>query len=852
MDVLHQRLQGHCVLDFWLDKKNISINIIEDVLEYFYVIKDEKMQLQVVIHENVFRMLTAARGRKRLTVLVEKIRKFVEEGQRITDRRNRKLSSARNFYKIRVNKSLRLIYAVHREEDSPPVVTLLDIGDHDFGEKSHHEKFLKNLAHKYENLDGVLENWQPQNEPVEEIDVGQNWNFGRYYCCTDEDLLRLEQNPNAQLWWQLEEEQKKYLNQPGPIVLRGSAGSGKTTIALYRLMSWTTGGQGKSLYVTFSESLKKRANEEFNLLHRDSRKVSFKTMEEICRSLLSDEDAERFKPENYVSCAQFEAFLRKRQKSDQAEIFWEEIRGIIKGCLYLAKLNVPQKILTEKEYLNLPDIGLSAGDSLFDARERKNVYKIACLYQNWLEKHNFWDDLDMASSVLFNPKKQHCDEISQLVVDEVQDLTPFHLQILLNQGVAPAAIFLTGDADQSIYPSMFRWQRLTSQIYNYLEEKNFTSKSGKVKQPEIGLLRKNYRSSQHIVELGNRLVDWRREHLNGSGEKFESRRADGEPVAWLSKSLIGKMLKIDTVLSVDIMILVPTERMRQELIGDEGVFKNNKGSVFTIHESKGLEEKTVFLYGFFTEYFGFWPFSLKKGADKNYHRVRYQVNLLNVALTRAQDELLIVDDYRPDHWSPLENISNMDVPSSVSLLESILERVDDEQDIVRKAKELENNENWFQAAENWKKSGRDTEFFRCLGTYYSIREEWAVAAENFKKAGLLVASSKCYEKADLFDDALVVLLNSSETELELKEFLSDPKRISRLRRDFGRKIFDLTVFPPYLLSVIGFFRYNQSLLLNSCHDIGLHANFPGEKQGKNFLNRHEFAVAIKNLQDFFD
>ena len=72
-----------------------------------------------------------------------------------------------------------------------------------------------------------------------------------------------------------------------------------------------------------------------------------------------------------------------------------------------------------------------------------------------------------------------------VIVDEAQDIDPSLLQLLVALCTSPGRLFLTADANQSIYGSGFRW----SDVHDSLKFRGRT-----------GVLRLNHRSTAEIGE----------------------------------------------------------------------------------------------------------------------------------------------------------------------------------------------------------------------------------------------------------------------------------------------------------------------------------------------------------------
>jgi DNA replication protein DnaC len=66
-----------------------------------------------------------------------------------------------------------------------------------------------------------------------------------------------EKSANPDLW--LSSKQKQFVEKEMPVLLTGSAGSGKTTILIYHALRKSLGNNNKVLYVTYNKFLQKEA-----------------------------------------------------------------------------------------------------------------------------------------------------------------------------------------------------------------------------------------------------------------------------------------------------------------------------------------------------------------------------------------------------------------------------------------------------------------------------------------------------------------------------------------------------------------------------------------------------------------
>lgn len=766
------------------------------------------MLAKVLIEESVYLWIKKNKRKARLGTIINKINDFVINGEKASTR-EQKLFAGQRIYKTRFNDGQRLIYSVKgRLEQQNVVVRLLQIGDHDSGDSAYkNREQLVNQPLSWE----FMEHWD-SNTDLSDPPAGVV--LSRCYAWHQEDDgLRLEQNSSADLWWLLDEAQDELKGKSGPIILRGTAGSGKTTIALYRLMEWYVPHNLPSLYITYSEKLKSHAEKSFKELVRQDKQVLFKTIDQLCLALIPEDKKEFFQPDQHVNFVQFETFLANRQCRISAHMLWEEFRGILKGCFYLA--TTEQKVLDFKQYQNLNLIKLAQTDSLFAEREREQVYKLFENYQRWLKDEKKWDDMDLARCA-FQYVEQHTQHYAQVIVDEVQDLTTYHLQIILALTTQPETLFLTGDAHQSIHPSRFQWERLKDQVYGYLQLKKKAQLVYRNVPNSVQHIKKNYRCSKEIIHLINALASWRSEHFGDDSEQLEAVESESKAICAMTLSdIVNKSLLNTQKMAANIMILVPDEAQKQLLINKEnGLLRHCTSNVFNIHESKGLETTSVILYGFFEKYgsdFQRVGHVYKKDQAGLQHRLRYLVNLFNVACSRAKSELILLDSQLPD-WQPLTVIQQRDNHIAQDFLKNILSRESTYDEYEEQAIKLEENHNWQQAAGTWEKINRLKDAHRCLAKFHTEKQEWLSAAQHYQHAELFAEAYTYYEKAESYQDALIVLLQmptSQDTHSKINDFFDNPKKIAKIRGNFGQKILEKIIEENSSVAPSILFRYSK-------------------------------------------
>ena len=217
---------------------------------------------------------------------------------------------------------------------------------------------------------------------------------------SEEEFQHLFDSGGDELELKLCREQYEILRSPGPILLAGSAGSGKTTVAVHRLVAAAQEREPVSaLYLSYSAPLVEHARglyRDLMLARRlnpdhdpDRRTPQFFTFSDLYRSLVPRDLREhQARP---MSESLFREWFRKAGRSLDPALVWEELCSILKG----ACLAPSQAMLDEEAYFEL---GKKRAPLFVD--ERPEIYKIAQRYQEWLAEEGRSDRIDLCRRAL--------------------------------------------------------------------------------------------------------------------------------------------------------------------------------------------------------------------------------------------------------------------------------------------------------------------------------------------------------------------------------------------------------------------------------------------------------------------
>jgi len=431
-----------------------------------------------------------------------------------------------------------------------------------------------------------------------------------------------------------DDEQEAVRRLPAPLVLVGSAGSGKTAVTLAKLRE----AEGRVLYVTQSAYLARSALSlyEAHGYDNDAQDAEFLSYREFVETL-------RVPAGREVRFEAFRGWFDRHRAATRllgeidAHALFEEFRGVIGAR--------PGGPLALADYC-----ALGARQSLLAPAAREAAHALYARYREWLAQTRQYD-LNLVAhewQPLAQPSYDH------IVIDEVQDLTAVQLALVLACLKRPGQFLLAGDSNQIVHPNFFSWSTVKTLFWHGL---------GGEAAPDrpLHLLQANYRNTEAVTGLANRLLKIKQARFGSIDREsnFLVRSTAGEPgeVSLLAASEATlKRLDAATHASVQHAVIVLRDEdkpaARQQL---------RTPLVFSVHEAKGLEYPHVVLLGIVSgqraaysevcegvsagdlereqlEYR-----RAKDKADKSLELYKFYVNALYVALTRAVRTLTVVE-----------------------------------------------------------------------------------------------------------------------------------------------------------------------------------------------------------------
>lgn len=363
-----------------------------------------------------------------------------------------------------------------------------------------------------------------------------------------------------------DDEQQGIFQFHPPLIIIGSAGSGKTVLVLEKLKQLT----GNVAYISLSNYLVENARKMYyaNGYENEESEVDFLSFHQYLETWQIPQGKE-------ISFRVFEQwFNRHAQSSKLNEPYrvYEEFKGVLTGSpLHTA-------FLSKEEY-----VSLGIKQSIFTIDKRDAVYDLFTKYMQWMKENNYYDSNILSFEYLHLVQPRY----DYIIVDEVQDITGIQLKCIMQSLSNKDHFILTGDSNQIVHPNFFSW----SKIKTYLHQHGAGGK-------EVKILQTNYRNSPQVVQLSNALLKIKNLRF-GSIDKESNYLINtisthqGEVQLMEDDDKVKAELNRRTQNSTHYAVIVAENNLKEEA---RRHFKTPL--IFSVQEAKGLEYDNVILINF--------------------------------------------------------------------------------------------------------------------------------------------------------------------------------------------------------------------------------------------------------------
>ncbi len=517
------------------------------------------------------------------------------------------------FYRARLNDADRLLFTLVSSAGGTAALMLEVIRKHDYAKS----RFLRGAQIDAANIDEAK---------IADADLAQAQASALplRYLHPERGAIHLLGKPIS-----FDEAQQAVYQQAAPLIVVGSAGSGKTALTLEKLKQ----AAGEVLYVTHSAFLAQSARDLYfsQGFERADQEASFLSLREFIETL-------RVPVGNEAGWSRFAAwFTRLRQafRDIDAHQAFEEIRGVIAAQA--------DGVLSRESYR-----GLGVRQSIFAEDQRDALYDVFEKYCQWLAQDGLFD-LNLLAHERLSLTAPRYDFI---VIDEVQDLTAVQLALILKTLNKPGQFLLCGDSNQIVHPNFFAWSHVKTLFWRDAELAG---------RQQLSILEANFRNSGETTRIANTLLKIKHRRFGSIDREsnFLVRAVGaeaGQAVLLSDKDTVVRELDRQSRQSTDVAVLV----LREE---DKPMARRRFATplLFCVHEAKGLEYENIVLYRFVSDNRG--EFSVlcdgvaaadlevddlayrraRDKTDKALEVHKFFVNALYVALTRAQKNVYLVE-----------------------------------------------------------------------------------------------------------------------------------------------------------------------------------------------------------------
>lgn len=525
------------------------------------------------------------------------------------------------FYRAKLGGADRLLFSLVRHGDEVCALMLEVIFNHDY-DKS---RFLRGAAIDETRIADV--------DAADAIKEAQPVR----YLHPERTAIHLLDKPIS-----FDDTQEAVYRQPPPLIVVGSAGSGKTALTLEKLKHV----EGEVLYVTHSAYLAQSARNIYyaNGFEHGGQEAVFLSYREFVESIRVPAGREA----SWRDFAGWFARMRQAFKAFDGHQVFEEIRGVIAAGA--------GGVLSRDDYRTL-----GVRQSIFPESKRDPLYDLFGKYRDWLLETKLYD-LNLVAhewQALAAPRYDF------VVIDEVQDITTVQLALVLKTLKNPGHFLLCGDSNQIVHPNFFSWGQVKSLFWRdpKLAERQ-----------ELRLLTANFRNGLEATRVANQLLKIKQRRFGSIDREsnFLVQAVGGEigQVALMpDKDATKRELDQKIRQSTQFAVLV----MRDE---DKAEAKKHFATplLFSIHEAKGLEYENIVLYRFVSDHRAEFADIVegvakadltvdsldyrraKDKSDKSLEIYKFFVNALYVALTRAIKNLYVIES---DTGHPLFSLLDM-------------------------------------------------------------------------------------------------------------------------------------------------------------------------------------------------
>ena len=437
-------------------------------------------------------------------------------------------------------------------------------------------------------------------------------------------------------------------DQPGPARVSGSAGTGKTIVAVHRAVHLARGREdARVLLTTFGPALA-------HALHARMRRLVGKTpmLAERIDVVSLDELGERLYRFNFGRPALADEATIRNALRDAAQISDDVVRPARLGGSFLwsewAEIVDPWQIETWEAYRDITRLGRK---TRLSEAQRARAWQVFARVRAKLRADGMITSAELFTKLAAHYATGAKSPFEHVVVDEAQDLGVPQLRFLASLAARrPNGLFFAGDLGQRIFQTPFSWKALGVDVrgrsriltVNYRTSHQIRLRADRLLGPEIADVDGNTESRRGTVSVFNGPPPLVR--------TFPDAEAEISGVAeWLNECAQAGVRPGEMAVFVRSEDELPRARaaldrsaLPHHVLDDLVETETEKVSIGTMHLAKGLEFRVVAVMACDDEVVPRQQ-RIDDVADEADLKEVYDTerHLLYVAVTRARDRLLV-------------------------------------------------------------------------------------------------------------------------------------------------------------------------------------------------------------------
>ncbi len=341
--------------------------------------------------------------------------------------------SGKVVFEARVDKGNRLLFTMGKHKDSAAIY-IWGITSHDDINKNASVIIPENAPFLTFQADDIFSNETfsfdelPEDsytqENIEEK-CGDDYGPQKWLIFSEDERCRLldSERKDLSLPLLLTGDQESILEKKPPVLLSGTAGSGKTTISIYYLLAHNFRNKRK-IYLTYSSFLKKFSENLYNGLIVESN-IADDNLPDFCvfKDLLlkiSAGSGKVFNPQKEIGFHNFLPMINGLSLASKfsAELLWEEIHSIIKGAKPPISIAVFKKLLNSYKNRCLSRYEIS---ELKNYISDLNAFEFFAKIEHFLKKKTRFKDINHLNSAIDDSEYLYTHDV-EIVLLEIMEI----------------------------------------------------------------------------------------------------------------------------------------------------------------------------------------------------------------------------------------------------------------------------------------------------------------------------------------------------------------------------------------------------------------------------------------------